>query len=137
MIHISVDSLRFGGLAVRSAPWDAFEVIRLTAPGLGVVSARVELVKSDHPELRVQTPERAERFLNSESMATVEKVVLGKWASEENTDFELMLSGSENHVEFYLHGHRDYHLFGWRLEFQLLDDQLLTRGPSLASDPNS
>lgn len=137
MIHISVDSLRFGDLVVRSAPWDAYEVIRLSTAGSGIVCARVELIKSDLAELRVETPERVERFLHSESMATIEKVVLGKWTNEEDSDFELLLTGSENLIEFYLHGHRNCHLFGWRLEFQLLDGRLLTRGPHLASEPNS
>lgn len=137
MIQISVDSLRFGGLAVRSAPWDAYEVIRLTTPGSGIVSARVELIKGDHPALRVETPDRVERFLHAESMATVSRVVLGKWSDDEKTDFELVLKGAEDLIEFHLHGHREYHLFGWRLEFQLLKDQFLTRGPHLESDPNS
>lgn len=137
MIQISVDSLRFGSLAVRSAPWDAYEILHLTAPAAGIVSARVELIKSQRPELRVETPQRVERFLQTDSMAIVEKVILGKWTDEEETDFELVLKGSADSIEFYLHGHRNYHLFAWRLEFQLLDDQLLTRGPHLASEPNS
>ncbi len=122
---------------MRSAPWDAYEVLRLTGESAGVVSARVELIKSGHPELRVETPERVERFLHHESMATVEKVVLGNWTGEDEAGFELVLSGSEDFLEFYLHGHRKFHLYGWRLEFELHENKVLTRGPHLASEPGS
>ncbi len=109
----------------------------MTTAASGIVCARVELIKTDHPALRVETPDRVERFLHAESMASVGKVILGKWSDDGQTDFELVLQGHDDLVQFRLHGHRSFHLFGWRLEFQLVNNQLLTRGPYLDSDANS
>jgi len=137
MISLTVDCLKFGELVVRSAPYDAYEVLQLTGAGVALSVARVDVEKREIPELRLSQAQTKEQCVDAKSMASIEKTVLGKWSDEIATDFELTVEGSLDRIEFVLHGHRGYHLFGWRLDFELVNGEVIVRGPVMLDDPLS
>jgi hypothetical protein len=70
-------------------------------------------------------------------MAAVERTVLGKWSDEVSTDFELTVEGSVDRIEFVLQGHRGYRPFGWWIDFEMVDREVIVRGPEMLDDPLS
>jgi hypothetical protein len=128
-------------MVVRSAPYDAFEVLRLTGDNKALSVARIEVDKdvdkAEAPRLKLSQASAAERCVDATSMASIETAVLGKWSDEESTDFELRVEGSADRIKFVLHGHRGYHPFRWGLEFLLIDGEVIVRGPAILDDPLS
>jgi hypothetical protein len=137
MIQISVTILKFGSLGVKSAPYDAFEVIHFKPGTNGQVVARIEVEKSEHPQLKVGADAPRELQGNTGSVATVESAVLGTWSDEASTDFTLTVSGSEDHIEFVLSGRRNHHNFWWRSRLKIVNGEVVLQGPVLANDPQS
>ncbi len=124
-------------MVVRSAPYDAFEVLRLTGANTAQGIARIDVEKIEAPHLRLSQASPTERCVDATSMASIEKAVLGKWSDGESTDFELRVEGSPDRIKFVLHGHRGYHPFRWGLEFLLIDGEVIVRGPAIMDDPLS
>lgn len=137
MINLTVDCLKFGGMVVRSAPYDAFEVLRLTSGNTALSVARIDVEKTELPHLRLTQAPAAERCVDAASMAALERAVLGKWSDDVSTEFELTVEGSQDRIRFVLHGHRDYHPFRWGVDFLLIDDEVIVRGPAILDDPLS
>ena len=137
MIHITVNVLKFGNLGVRSAPYDAFEVIQFKPNGEAAAVARIEVQKSDHPELRLCAQETREVSNHLGSVAAVESACLGSWSDEISTSFTLSVSGANDGLEFVLAGRRNHHNFWWRLQFNIVGGRVIVKGPALASDPHS
>lgn len=137
MIQISVNILKFGSLGVKSAPYDAFEVIHFKPGTNGQTVARIEVEKSDHPQLKISTHTPRELQGNPGSLATVESAPLGNWSDEASTHFTLTVSGSQDSIEFVLSGRRNHHNFWWRSQLKIVNGEVVLRGPVLANDPHS
>jgi hypothetical protein len=137
MIQISVNILKFGNLGVKSAPYDAFEVIHFRPGTNGQTVARIEVEKSDHPQLKVVAHESRELRGNPGNVAIVESAVLGSWSDEASTHFTLAVSGSQDNIEFVLSGRRGHHSFWWRSQLKIVNGEVVLQGPALANDPHS
>jgi hypothetical protein len=137
MIQISVNILKFGSLGVKSAPYDAFEVIHFKPGTNGQTVARIEVEKSDHPQLTVIAHEPRELSGNPGSVAAVESARLGTWTDEASTHFTLTVSGAQENIEFVLSGRRGHHNFWWRLQLKIVNGEVVLQGPVLANDPHS
>lgn len=131
------ECLKFGKLAVRSAPHGAFEVLQVVSPHKGRSVARIEVERDDSPSLKVIRVEPHERLIPSRSTANVDSVTLTSWKDEHPTDFELTASGKEDGLDLVLSGHRHYHLFWWRVQFEIVDEEVVIHGPFLADNPSS
>jgi hypothetical protein len=161
--------LKFGKLALRSAPHGAFEVLHIVSAGRGESAtkgsradegvgataqhnlqslstsrvlkgravARVEIEKDDSPFLRVSRLEPQERSIPSRSFAHVDSVTLTSWRDDLPTDFELNATGTEDGLDLVLSGHRHYHLFWWRVQFEIVNEEVIIHGPFLADNPSS
>jgi hypothetical protein len=145
MIQLAVDCLRFGRLAVRSAPCGAathycapapaFEIIRLAGDGEGVAVARVEVEKAELPTLKVERLAPEERRPGAGTTAAVNgKVVLARWRDEAPTHFRLSAAGAEDRIEIVLSGDCRHRLFWWRAEFKLVNDEVVVNGPFRTDD---
>ena len=137
MIQITVDILKFGQLGLASAPYDAFEVIYFKSGTKGVAVARLEVEKSDHPELRIFGHDARELSGNHGRMATVESAALGNWSDEVSTHFALTASGANDGMELVLSGRRGHHNFWWRSQVKIMNGEVVIQGPTLASDLHS
>jgi hypothetical protein len=137
LIQITVDILKFGKLGLTSAAYDAFEVIYFKSGTKGVAVARIEVEKSDHPELRVLGHDARELPSNHGRMATVENAVLGNWSDEVSTHFALTASGADDAMELVLSGRRKHHNFWWRSQVKIMNGEVMIQGPTLASDLHS
>ncbi len=131
------ECLKFGKLGLRSAPHGAFEILQILSPHQGRTVARVEIEKDDTPSLKVIRVEPQARLLPSRSTANVESVTLVSYKDEHPSDFELNAALSEDGLELTLSGHRHYHLFWWRAQFEVVDDEVIIHGPFLADNPSS
>jgi hypothetical protein len=145
MIQLAVDCLRFGRLAIRSAPGaeathyctpaPAFEVILLEVNGNGVAVARIEVEKAELPTLRVDGIPGEQRHTGTGATAIVTgKVVLAHWRDEAPTHFKLSAAGTEDCIEFVLAGDCRHRLFWWRVEFKLVNDEVVVNGPFRTDD---
>lgn len=139
MIQITVDILKFGNLGVKSAPYDAFEVIHFKpgASDTAVAVARIEVEKSDHPELHVREQEPRELSSAQGRLATVQTAVLGNWSDEGSTHFALTASGADDTMELVLSGRRGHHNFWWRSQVKIVNGKVVVQCPALASDLHS
>jgi hypothetical protein len=133
--------LKFGKLALRSAPHGAFEILHIVSAGTarlkGRAIARVEIEKDDSPSLRISRLEPQERSIPSRSFAHVDSVTLTSWRDDLPTDFELNATGTEDGLDLVLSGHRHYHLFWWRVQFEIVNEEVIIHGPFLADNPSS
>jgi hypothetical protein len=133
--------LKIGKFALRSAKHGAFEILEILAPGASPLRARaiarVEIERDDAPSLRVTRVTPDERLIPNRSCAHVDSVTLISWRDELPTDFELNASGTEEGLDLVLSGHRHYHLFWWRVQFEIVVDDVIIHGPFLADNPSS
>ncbi len=145
MIQLAVDCLKFGKLAVRSAPCEAgdhycvpapaFEIIRLVERGKGVAVARVEVERAEIPRLKLSSIAQEERAFDEACTATIGgKAVLARWRDETPTHFKLSAAGTDDRIEIVLSGDCRHRLFWWRAEFKLTNDEVVVHGPFLADD---
>ena len=145
MIQLAVDCLKFGRLAVRSAPCEggshycvpapAFEIVRVVGTGKGTAVARVEVERAELPKLKVSRVPPEERIFDKGAVATVSgRAVLAHWRDEAPTHFKLSAHGADDRIEIVLSGDCRHRLFWWRAEFKLVNDEVLVHGPFLADD---
>ena len=137
MIQLAVECLRFGALGVRSGPHGAFEIVQFAAGDTATTTALIEIERSGHPALKISRVDREERALNPWSTASVEKAVIDHGRDENPTDFKLTAARKGDAVEIVLAGHCGYRLFWWRAEVELVNDEVIVRGPFLSNDPDS
>ena len=137
MIRLKVNSLKFGNLGLKSGPYDAFEVICFKSSTNATPVARIEIEKSDFPELKLRKLDIGDLTVSPGSVATVETTVLGRWSDDVSTHFALMVSGKEDAFDIVLSGQRHRHHFLWRAQFKLVNGEVMIEGPSLAGDPDS
>jgi len=137
VIQLAVECLRFGTLGVRSAPFGAFEIIQFATGETATTAALIEVERSGHPALKISKVERQERALNPWSTASVEKAVIDHGRDENPTDFKLTAARKGDAVEIVLAGHCGYRLFWWRAEIELVNNEVIVRGPFLSNDPDS
>lgn len=136
MIHITVNILKFGNLGVKSAPYDAFEVIHFKPYANCVGIARVEVQKSDYPELKV-SPQDPREIQNTGNIAAVATAILGSWNDEASTNFSLSVSGAEDSIEFVLSGRRKLENFWWRSQIKIVNGEVVVAAPALVNDPHT
>jgi len=137
VIQLAVECLRFGALGVRSGPHGAFEIVQFAAGDTATTTALIEIERSGHPTLKISRVDREERALNPWSTASVEKAVIDHGRDENPTDFKLTAARKGDAVEIVLAGHCGYRLFWWRAEVELVNDEVIVRGPFLSNDPDS
>jgi hypothetical protein len=145
VIQLAFDCLKFGRLAVRSAPCDAgnhycvpapvFEIVRLVGPGKGVSVARIEVERAEIPRLKLSSTAPEERPFDEACAATIGgKAVLARWKDETPTHFKLSATGADDRIEIVLSGDCRHRLFWWRAEFKLVNEKVVVHGPFLADD---
>jgi hypothetical protein len=137
VIQLAVECLRFGTLGVRSAPHGAFEIILFAAGDTATTAALIEVERSGHPSLKISKVDPQERALNPWATASVEKAVIDHGRDENPTDFKLTAARKGDAVEIVLAGHCGYRLFWWRAEIELVNNEVIVRGPFLSNDPDS
>jgi hypothetical protein len=145
VIQLAVDCLKFGRLAVRSAPCEAgnhycvpapaFEIMRLAGAGRGSAIARVEVERAEIPRLKLSRLAPEERVFDEGATAAIEgKAVLARWRDATPTHFKLSASGVADRIEIVLAGDCRHRLFWWRAEIKLVNDEVVVHGPFLADD---
>ena len=120
---------------MRSAPHGAFEILAGHLASQGPHDCSRD--RDDSPALKVIRVEPQERLLPARSTANVDSVTLTSWKDEHPTDFELTATARNEDLDLLLSGHRHYHLFWWRVQYEIIDEEVVIHGPFLADNTSS
>ncbi len=137
MIELSLDCLKYGALALTGAPHGAFDVLLLGSSNSGTAVVRVEIEHGEVPKLKVQRLDPKERFIDARAAATIEHAVLATFRDDVPTHAELSAIHRGETLELVLSGDCRHRLFHWRVQFQVVNGEVVVHGPFFANDPDT
>jgi len=137
VIELSLDCLKYGSLALTGAPHGAFDVLLLRSANSGTAVARVEIEHDPAPKLKVARLDEGERFIDARAAATIERAILATFRDDAPTHAELSALHHNDVLEIVLSGDCRHKLFHWRVQFRVVNGEVVFHGPFLANDPDT
>jgi hypothetical protein len=138
VIELSLDCLKYGSMALTGAPHGAFDVLLLGSANSGTAVARVEIEHGPAPKLRVVKLDEGERFIDARAAAAIERAILATFRDDAPTHAELSARHCGDDVlEMVLSGDCRHKLFHWRVQFRVVNGEVVVHGPFLANDPDT
>jgi hypothetical protein len=95
---------------------------------------RVEIEHGPVPKLKVARLEEGERFIDARAAATIERAILATFRDGAPTQAELSALHRNDAVEIVLSGDCRYQLFHWRVQFHVVNGEVVVHGLFVTND---